>query len=262
MTQKTSRLGLLALLPLLAACPSFVNLQTARALDKGQYEVTTAASVIATTSNTPNAAAGGAQPSLALLGRFGIGDGMDLSLKFEPVVGLNAGATIQLVRGRIDVAVTPSIGYFMTPGPVSYGTNLSVEKLSLQPMYQAIPVSLPLLFGINLAHETQVVIGPRFSAAFILSQAVYQPPPNTPIKTGGGTELFMGATAGVSFKVAPNVRIMPEIDVTTPVYWSGLSSAQCGTASCALISTSAWIWQGSIGVALGNLSGLPGGDFL
>jgi hypothetical protein len=264
MIPKTSRRLPLTCLALvfLTACPSFVNLQTARALDKGEYEVTTAASVIGTTSNVPNAEAGGAQPTVALLGRFGVADGLDLSLAFEPVLGLTAGATIQLIRGKIDVALTPSIGYFQTPGPVTYGTNLSIEKLSLSPTYAAIPANLPLLFGLNLAHETQVVFGPRLSAAFVLSQAIYQPAPSSPAKTTGGTELFVGASLGVSFKVAKNVRIMPEIDVTRPINWSGLSTADCGTASCALIPTSAWIWQAAIGVALGNLTGTPGGDFL
>jgi hypothetical protein len=264
MTIETSRMRPLFCLPLLlvSACPSFVNLQTARALDKGQYEVTTAASIIGTTSNIPNAQAGGAQPTVALLGRFGVADGLDLSLGFEPVLGINAGATIQLARGKIDVALTPSFGYFQTPGPVTFGTNMSVEKLSLMPMYAAIPASLPLLFGLNLAHETQIVVGPRLSAAFVLSQATFQPAPTSPAKTNGGTELFVGATLGVSFKVAKNVRIMPEIDVTRPVNWSGLSTADCGTASCAIIPSTAWIWQASIGVALGSLTGTPGGDFL
>jgi hypothetical protein len=264
MTRQSSRhLPLVCLLLLgLSACPSFANLQTARALDKGQYEVTSAAAIVGTTSNTPNAASGGAQPTMALLGRFGVADGFDLSLKFAPVVGIALGSTIQLVRGKIDVAATPSVGYFQAPGPITYGTNLSVEKLSLQPTYAAIPISLPLLFGYNLANETQVVFGPSVSAAVVLSQAVYQPAPGGPTRTTGGTQLFVGGTLGVSFKVAKNVRLMPEIDVTRPVGWSGLSSSTCGTASCAIIPTTAWIWQGSIGIALGSLTGTPGGDFL
>jgi hypothetical protein len=262
MTRLGSGLISLSLLLGLSACPSFVNLQTARALDKGQYEVTSAAGIIGTTSNTPNAAAGGAQPTMALLGRFGVGDGIDFSLKIEPVLGIALGSTIQLVRSKLDIALTPSVGYFVTPGPITYGTNLSVEKLSLQPTYAAIPISLPLLLGYNLGSETQVVFGPSLSAAVVLSQAVYQPAPGAPAKTSGGTELFVGGTLGVSFKVAKNIRVMPEIDVTRPVSWSGLDSSQCGTSSCALLPTTAWIWQGSVGVALGNLTGLPGGDFL
>ena len=266
MTVQLSRLASLVLILFLglglSACPTFVNLQTARALDTGQYEVTSAAGIVGTTSNAPNAAAGGAQPTMALLGRFGVADGFDLSLKFEPVVGIALGSTIQLVRGKVDVALTPSVGYFQLPGPVTYGTNISVEKLSLQPTYAAIPISIPLLFGYNLSNDTQVVFGPLFSAAVVLSQAFYQPPQGTAARTTGGTELFMGGTLGVSFKVAKNVRLMPEIDVTRPISWSGLDSSQCGTASCAIIPTAGWIWQGSIGVALGNLTGTPGGDFL
>jgi hypothetical protein len=264
MTLDRRSLRPLALLSLagLAACPSFVNLQTARALDKGEYEVTSAAGIIGTTSNTPNAAAGGAQPTMTLLGRFGVGDGLDFSLKVEPVLGAALGSTIQLIRGKVDVALTPSVGYFLTPGPITYGTNLSVEKLSLQPTYAAIPISLPLLLGYNLGHETQIVFGPAFDAAVVLSQAIYQPAAGSPSRTTGGTELFVGGTLGVSFKVAKNIRVMPEIDVTRPVGWSGLSASECGTSSCALIPTTAWIWQGSIGIALGNLTGTPGGDFL
>jgi hypothetical protein len=262
MKRLTLRLLCLTLLGL-AACPTFVNLQTARALDKGEYEVTSAAGIVGTTSNSPNAASGGAQPTMALLGRFGVADGLDFSLKFEPVLGVSLGSTIQLVRStKLDVALTPSVGYFLTPGPVTFGTNLSVEKLSLQPTYAAIPLTLPVLFGYNLPQEAQIVLGPFVSAAVVLSQAVYQPPPESPARTTGGTELFVGGTLGVSFKVAKNVRIMPEIDVTRPVSWSGLPASECGTASCALIPTNAWIWQGSIGVALSNLTGTPGGDFL
>ena len=236
------------------AAPRSSISQTARALDKGQFEATQAPSVIGQTDNGVLAKSAGPQPAIYVAGRYGVAEGFDVGFKFEPVVGFIATATVQLLRSHwVDLALAPSTGYFQMPGPLAYGTNLSVEEQSLRPTYSVIPIDLPLLVGINLGNDHQLVIGPRLSAFLSLPVAVYEPANGSPTATTGGVELFAGGGLGVSFKAGARLRVMPEVDVMKPIAWTGAGTSTCGTDSCAPYPTSAVIYQFSVGIAMGLL---------
>ena len=244
-------------------CPSFVNLQTARALDKGQFELTQAASVAGLTHNGLAGNGGGAEPVVYVAARYGVADGIDVGLKFEPLVGFITSATLQLHHGNLfDLALTPDIGYFQFPGPVSYGTNISLEQLSIHPTYSIILFNLPLLVGINLPGEHQLVVGPRLSGWISLSETIYEAGSSSATtSTHDGLELFAGGGVGMSFKVGPKVRVMPEFDVMKPALWTGLGGAECGSISCAPYPTDGLIYQISFGITTG-LGGFDNGGFL
>jgi hypothetical protein len=249
--------GLLGI-AILSGCPSFMSVQTARALDKGQLEVTEAASVVGLTQNGNGLAnEGGTSPSIYFSTRYGLAEGWDIGAKLEPALGFIGTTTVQLVHGDVlDIALAPDVGFIKFPGPISIGTNASIEALSLQSNYTVLPLDVPILVGLNLPHDHQVVIGPRVSGWFSMPQPVSQPGTSAPpTGTSGGFELFAGGTAGVSFRASRQIRVMPEIDLMVPMAWTGEGSGsqvgQCGTVSCAPYPIGGFVWQFSVGITYG-----------
>ena len=226
---------------LLCACPSVTNLKNARALDKGEYELTIAAEAGGVSVPTTSANAGGSvvYPQFEFAGRWGVADGFDLGFKVYPV-GAEFDATVQLLRGGLSLTLDPGVGIF---GIVLFngGTGNSSENAS----YVSIPVHLDLLAGIGSAEGTQFVIGPGLYTFFTLSGA-----------TAGGTSesesaitLMAGGTVGVSFALSNTFRIMPEFDIYFPVAGAvnSASSTQAGFAA-----TGAFIYAVALGFSFGN----------
>ncbi len=239
-----------------AGCPSFVSLQTARALDEGQLEVTAALSAIGLTDNGTLAngtrQAGGAAPDFYLATRYGVTSGLDVGVKIQPATGFMATSTLQIHHGDLlDLALTPDLGFYRVAGPIQIGVNTSTTQYATLPNYTLVPVDLPLLIGVNLPHEHQLILGPRISGWISVPQPVYA----EGAVTTGGLEVFAGAALGLSLKVANKVRVMPELDVMKPVAWTGQSPALCGEYSCAPYPTAGFIWQFSLGITTGLLGG-------
>jgi hypothetical protein len=209
----------------LAGCPSFSSLHTARALDKGDFQVTVAPEVIGITStaNTP----GGALPGVDIALRAGVADGLDLGLKLFPI-GLEFESTIQLIKGGpLDLALAPGVSYIFGVG--------SGETVSALTFY------LPLLFGLNFGDGHQFVFGPKIIPDFIFT-------------SGSSTNqnafaLFAGGTVGLSLKLGPTFRIMPEVNVFAPLstnYTSNGTNTVNGFGSSGAV-----VFNGAIGFAFG-----------
>jgi hypothetical protein len=245
-----------ASLAFLTGCPSFATLKTARALDPGQLQVTEATEVLGMVappqkrlgmSAPTDDALGGVRPGVIIAGRYGVIPGLDVGFRVEPVAGFAGETTIQLARGKTaDLALGPGAGYFQTPGPIAYGAR-TIEQLSTSPLYTVVTGTFPVLFGVNFGPGHQVVLAPRATWYFVQSaNAGGAPRP-------GGVQTLLGGSLGVSFKTSKTLRVMPEIDVTGPVGWSGRSEATCtlGLGDCAPFDTGAVIVQGGLAFTVG-----------
>jgi hypothetical protein len=232
--------------PLLTGCPSFATLKTARALDPGQLQVTEATEVLGMTAPA-NKGLGGVRPGIIVGGRYGVSDGFDVGFRVEPVAGVSGDTTIQLVRGAVmDLSLGPGAGYFQSPGPISYGPR-SIEVLANEPMYTVWTTTLPLLLGFNFGQGHQVVLAPRATWYFV------QPGNSGGQSRPGGIQTFLGGSFGISFKTSHTLRVMPEIDVTAPVGWSGRPDSVCtpGEGDCSPFSGQAVIVQGGLAFTVG-----------
>ncbi len=231
---------------LLTGCPSFATLKTARAIDPGQLQVTEATEVLAMTAPA-NKGLGGVRPAVIIAGRYGIVDGFDVGFRVEPVAGFSGETTIQLVRGKVmDLALGPGAGYFQTPGPIAYAPR-TIEVLSNEPLYTIWTTTLPLLAGFNFGAGHQVVVAPRASWYFV------QPGNAGGQSRPGGVQTFLGGSLGISFKTSHTLRVMPEIDVTAPVSWTGRADAICtpGQGDCSPFTGRAVIIQGGLAFTVG-----------
>jgi hypothetical protein len=230
----------------LTGCPSFATLHTARAIDPGQLQLTEATEVLGMTAPA-NTGLGGVRPSVILAGRYGVSDGFDVGFRIEPVAGFSGDTTIQIVHGKVmDLALGPGAGYFQSPGPIAYGPR-SIEVLANDAMYTIWTTTLPVLVGFNFGPGHQVVVAPRATWYFV------QPGNGGGQSRPGGVETFLGGSFGISFKTSHTLRIMPEIDVTAPVAWTGRSSNICtpGEGDCAPFSDHAVIVQGGLAFTVG-----------
>jgi hypothetical protein len=231
---------------LLTGCPSFATLKTARALDPGQLQVTEAMEVLGMTAPA-NKGIGGVRPAAIVAARYGVFEGLDVGFRAEPVGGLSGDTTIQLVRGKVmDLALAPGAGYFLTPGPISFAPR-TIEVLANEPVYTIWSTTLPVLVGFNFGQGHQVVLAPRATVYFVQpGNSGGQPRP-------GGVETFLGGSFGISFKTSHTLRVMPEIDVTAPVSWTGRGDTICtpGEGDCSPFNTSALIVQGGLAFTVG-----------
>jgi hypothetical protein len=228
----------------LTGCPSFATLKTARALDPGQLQVTAATEVLGMAAPSGKGV-GGVRPDLVAAVRYGVADGFDVGARLEPVAGISGDTTIQIVRSRvIDVALGPGGGYFQAPGRIGYEPK-SIEELAESPLYTIWSASVPLLVGFNFPGGHQLVVAPRATAYFS------QPgnPGGNP--TTGGVEIFAGGSVGLSIKTSHALRVMPEIDVTKPVAWTGRGDDECLAAACSPILKSAVVVQGGLAFVVG-----------
>ena len=226
---------------LLTGCPSFATLKTARALDPGQLQVTEATEVLAMTTPTSRMP-GGVRPGVVIAGRYGLVDGLDVGFRVEPVAGFSGETTIQIVRGKVmDLALGPGAGYFQTPGPITFAPR-TIEQLSTDPLYTIWSASFPVLVGFNFGLGHQVILAPRASWYFV------QPGNAGAQSRAGGVETFLGGSVGISFKTSHTLRVMPEIDVTAPVNWTGHADAVCvpGQGDCSPFEGGSVIVQGGL----------------
>ncbi len=232
-------LGALAVC-LLSGCPSFTNLKTARALDQGEFQVTVAAELgsvsVPTTADTTGAVV--FYPQFEVAGRWGVANGPDLGFKVYPV-GAEFDATIQLIRGDFDLALSPGIGIF------GIGFNASSDGSSQSEAYVSVPVHLDLLAGVHFGAGHEFVIGPGLYTFFTLAGA----------SSGGSSEsatsvtAMAGGTVGVSFKFGHSFRIMPEFDIYFP--FAGEVNSTSSTTSSFGVS-GAFVYTIAVGFSFGD----------
>jgi len=245
----THALFALAAGALLTGCPSFATLKTARALDPGQFQITGATEVLGqlAPTNKTDPGLGGARPTVIVAGRYGVATGFDVGFRVEVVAGLSADSTIQLLRSPlVDISLGPGVGYFQAPGPIAYGPR-PIEVLATEPLYTIWSVTMPLLLGFNFGAGNQVVVAPRVTSYFV------QAGDGGGQWREGGIETFLGGSLGVSFKLSHTLRVMPELDVTSPVGWTGKADVVCTPTlgNCSPFDYGAVIVQGGLAFTVG-----------
>jgi hypothetical protein len=201
-----------------SGCASFSTFKTARAIDPGETQVTASGGVIADT--VPYNDGSGRQhtyadPQFELGVRYGIADGFDLGAKVWSL-GAELNSTISIVRSRyFDLALAPSVGVVN----YSYGIDCDAagyncDTVNVLELFAKVPLLFGIRFGARQEHE--FVFGPEVVPISALSGDDYG---------NGGTSsgVLLGGLLGVSFKVSPWLRIMPEVTVLTPVvhYFDG-----------------------------------------
>jgi hypothetical protein len=229
----------------LSGCPSFTNLKTARAMDKGEYEITVAGEVGGISAPSSGASQNGVvlvYPQFEVAGRWGVTDGLDLGFKVYPI-GAEFDATIQLLRGGFDLALAPGVGAF---GFGAFGGGDSVG-------YFAVPVHLDVLAGLPFGDGHEFVFGPGLYSFFALTGS-----------SGGGSSasstgvtLMAGGTVGVSLRAGRGLRIMPEFNIYFP--FAGAVSSGSSSASSFGVS-GAFVYTFALGFSFGDLGpyGAPG----
>lgn len=204
------------LLVLLLSCATVGTLQTADPLGKGNYEV----------GIEPGAAIFGADggsvplPAFDVTLRAGVSERVDVSgsLGFS---GLGVGTKILLTPPDSDlvyVSVAPSATVF------ALGVTL----------YQ---FELPVLVGVPFGPH-QLVVAPKLYDYF----------GSTVDGAANANLLTVGGSAGFSFQVGENVRVMPEYAVVVPVAGS---AAVLGESTGGGVSGGYAISQLSLGVGVG-----------
>jgi hypothetical protein len=208
-------LFLFAVFPPLSGCVSYSVLKDARALDPGafQFDVAAGRSVIRPRSGA-TAFAGressgiGEQtmdfPALELQARYGIERSLDIGLK-TGLTNLELNSTVQLVRREAsDVALAPAVQYAFSTNGDDEGWGTYLFK---------VPVLIDFRFGRGGEHA--LVFGPT------IAQAVGSG--NSKNSGYDVDALFAGGTIGVSFKLGPTIRVMPEIAIYTPLAGHGVA---------------------------------------
>jgi hypothetical protein len=196
-----------ALTGLLSGCPSFSSLKTARALDKGEFQITVAAEVggVSVPSSTQGyLPASVVYPQFEVASRWGVSDGLDLGFKAYSL-GTEFDATIQLIRGGFDLALSPGVGVSAVVlfSPLAFGDFTAGNNFG----YLYIPLHLDLLAGLQFGGQHQIVIGPSLYAMFTLASSNGESP----------VTLLVGGSVGVSFKLSDTFRLMPEFDFYVPI---------------------------------------------
>ena len=195
-----------------SACASFSTMKTARAIDPGTSQFSMIGSAVGTTLPNADGANTATRSSFApqfeLAARYGIIEGWDLGAKLTSLGG-EINSTISLVRGNVfDLALAPAVG---TTGYSYNSCNACVnggDTIDVWEVYGKLALLFGLRFGPSREHE--FVFGPEVVPISIVSGDE---------DTGNGTSqtaVLLGGVVGVSFKVSPWLRIMPELTVLTP----------------------------------------------
>jgi hypothetical protein len=202
--------GALPLLPLallLAGCPSFSTMGTARTIPVGKTQFV----VSPQAAYTKRWSIGGLDqrtdalfPQFELGIRHGVTEDVEVGAKGW-VLGFLVDAKLQLLRSQsdssgVDLAIAPGVGY------LGFTQGQSLASPSLTASQNSLSFYLPLLVGINFAGGSQLVIGPKLIDQIILPSS----------QTGAGNVLWGGASLGYAWKVG-DFRLLPEVTVVYPM---------------------------------------------
>lgn len=141
--------------------------------------------------------------SLEVQARYGIAKSLDVGLK-TGLTNLELNSTVQLVRREaFDVALAPAVQY-------AFGTNADDEG------WDTVLFKLPVLIDFRFGQEGEhaLVFGPTIAKAVGSG--------NNKNRGYNIDALFAGGTVGVSLRMGPRIRIMPEIALYTPLAGHGV----------------------------------------
>ena len=224
----TRLLSLLPALALLAGCPSFSTLGTARTLPRGKGQLFVAPGGMVLQEFQRDPVTGRPEsfgmPTVEFGGRYGVTDGVEVGGKLW-FVGSELSGKFALARSEsadagLDVALAPAVSIY----PFRSG-DLNATYAWLH---------LPLLLGLNTGGGSQLVIGPRASGMFIRGSG------------DGVTALWLGGSLGYAWKVGDGFRILPELSLAYP------ASVRLGQTSATSLEPKGALIQGSVGFLFGG----------
>jgi hypothetical protein len=221
------RLAILGVI-VLAGCPSFTTMGTARTIEKGKGQFYVAVGGVSLADFEQDASGESLSvglPSFELGGRYGVADGVEVGGKIFPI-GAELNAKIALVRPETPSGLNLSVG----PAASVYPFTTGDETVTLAWLH------LPLLVGLNVG-GSELVIAPRISDLIV---------------TGGGDSIntvFAGGSLGFAWKVSDGFRILPEISFATPIFYAVEAGSASGSDT---INPQGAIVQANIGFLLGG----------
>lgn len=206
------RLALLPALALLAGCPSFTTMGTARTLPANRGQLWVAPGYTALSSFQRDTATHEpltiGLPSVEIGGRYGLTDGLELGGKAW-LYGTELDLKIALVRPPhldegVAVSIAPGVSFMHFTAGGSGSTEAGYTWLHL-----------PLLIGLPMPDGSELTLGPRLSGMFLASGGEVQ------------RALWAGGSLGYAWRIGPGVRLLPEVTVAYPLAGSDVST---GTA--------------------------------
>jgi hypothetical protein len=194
-------------LALLAGCPSFSTMGTARTLPVGKTQFVVAPQAAYTKEWS---IAGLDRRSDVLFPQFelgihhGVTEDVEVGAKAW-ILGFEVDTKVQLLRSPsdrsgIDLAIDPGIGY------LGFTQAQSLSSTSLTASQNSLSLYLPLLVGFNLGDGSQLVLGPKLIDQVILPSS----------DTGAGNVLWGGASFGYAWRIG-NFQLLPEVTVVYPM---------------------------------------------
>ena len=227
---------LLAWIPmvsLLAGCPSFSTMGTARNLpeDQTQFFFSTGGVQLRDWRTTN----GGARlesltlPAFEFGGRYGVNDSVEVGGKVWFI-----GAEID-TKFQIHKAATPDSGMDVALAPAVTVYPFSTDNAAGQSSTAILSwIHLPLLVGVNVPGGSQLVLGPRLSGTLV---------------TGVGetrTVLWGGGSLGYAWKLGKRFRLLPEVSMSYPFAVSSGASVSTDLAFKGVVV------QGGLGFLFGG----------
>jgi hypothetical protein len=172
-------------LALLPGCYSFSTLGRAHTVGKGHVEVFAAPEALI----VPSSGQVSVRPVGEAGARVGLTDRLDLEGRATTLGGALS-AHVQLRRDPkgIDVMMAPGLQY------------TSPDKLALE---------LPILFGINLPHDNEIILAPRITYQLRLDVPGFGHPMQF---------WFVGLSAGFAWRLVKHFTVMPEVATLTQIY--------------------------------------------
>ena len=170
---------------LLPGCYSFSTLGRAHTVGKGHVEVFAAPEALI----VPVSSQVSVRPVGEAGARVGLTDKLDVEGRVTTLGGA-VSAHVQLRRDPhgIDVMVAPGVQY------------TSPDKLALD---------VPLLLGINVGHDDEIVLAPRLAYQLRLVVPGFDHPMQF---------LFAGLSVGFAWRIVKHFTVMPELATLTQIY--------------------------------------------
>lgn len=227
-------------LALLAGCPSFSTMGTARTIPKGktQFHVGMGGQQLRDWSVEDSGALESITlPTFEFGASHAVSDSVEVGGKIW-FVGAEFNSKFQLSRSEspssgIDLALAPSLSFYPLSGENNAGQTTSGGLVF---------VHLPLLLGVNVGGGSQLVIAPRISNTMVWGSA-----------SGGESStasiFWAGGSLGFAIKLGDSFWILPEVSVSYPV---ATSSGMRATTDLAFEGV---IVQGQLGLLFGGGSG-------
>lgn len=194
-------------LVLLAGCPSFSTMGTARTIPKGktQFHVGMGGQQLRDWSVDDSGALESITlPNFEVGVSHAVSDGAEVGGKVW-FLGAELNSKFQLVRSEsptsgIDIALAPALSFYPLSGENNAGQSRSGGLVFTH---------LPLLVGVNVGGGSQLVVAPRISNTLAWGSA-----------SGGGSStasvFWAGGSLGFAIKLGDAFWIMPEMSATYP----------------------------------------------